>query len=362
MLALDGIDPVEAKQRRKSEAFERRALTFRTLSEDFVVAPENKNRAERTISDRNWMLKKHLLPRLESKVITEITSAEIRQCLRDIQSQTSRATGPVAKVDEKKRGNRTANHCHEFLKVIFGWAVEEERIESNPAGFRKMFDDKAAKRAEMPERSLRLIWEALERQKETGLEEATAIALQLHFVTLQRPNEIAKAQREDLDLDNAVWRIPESRNKTGVVYTVPLSELAVKLFTRACELSECEWVFPRPDKRRHIASNTLSKRFGKLRDRLEDGGHKLGDVTLYDGRRLGRTRLEERLGFQSDIAEQVISHGSKGGFSQHYNVADRMKKVAKAHEAWTAELLRIIDRQEAAGNVISIRQKAEMQS
>ncbi len=59
--------------------------------------------------------------------------------------------------------------------------------------------------------------------------EISIIAIQLCFVTLQRPNEIVKAHRDDFHFKENVWRIHPDRNKTDQWYEVPLSELAVEI-------------------------------------------------------------------------------------------------------------------------------------
>jgi hypothetical protein len=66
----------------------------------------------------------------------------------------------------------------------------EDRCESNPASFRKLFDDTPVRRIGMlNDQRLRTIWLALEEEAAKGWGTATAIACQLAFLTLQRPNE-----------------------------------------------------------------------------------------------------------------------------------------------------------------------------
>jgi len=57
----------------------------------------------------------------------------------------------------------------------------------------------------------------------------TCAALRLAPLVFVRPGELRAAQWQEIDLDDAVWRIPGERMKTGAAHIVPLSSQAVAL-------------------------------------------------------------------------------------------------------------------------------------
>jgi hypothetical protein len=287
--------------------------------------------------------------------------------VRAIQRKASKTHGPVQGVEEGKRGNRIANQCHSLMGLILGWAVNEDMLDANPAATGKIFDDRATQRCMMPDAALKTIWLALDEEKQSGLGRGkgkgtgrgTAIALQLCYLTLQRPNEVASAEAQDFNWRTATWRIPASKTKTNEPYDVPLSPLAVELWREAFKISGALFAFPQKrGKGDHVAPRDLGHRYCALRDRLlAAGASELNGVQLYDGRRLGRSLLTSRLGITREIAERVINHAQPRDMASRYDVADRSADVRRAHEAWASELKQIVYRQEPTPNVVRIGER-----
>nr|WP_253910970.1 tyrosine-type recombinase/integrase [Xanthomonas phaseoli] len=57
----------------------------------------------------------------------------------------------------------------------------------------------------------------------------TVIALRLMLLTFVRTVELRNAQWSEIDLDQAIWRIPAERMKMREPHIVPLSKQAVEL-------------------------------------------------------------------------------------------------------------------------------------
>jgi integrase len=53
--------------------------------------------------------------------------------------------------------------------------------------------------------------------------------IKICLITGQRLGEVSGMTRTELDLDRKLWSLPGSRTNNGVLHTVPLSDLAVKL-------------------------------------------------------------------------------------------------------------------------------------
>jgi integrase len=339
-LTLDLVDPVEARRDARRDAKERKARTFQALSVDFMAAAENRKLAARTVSERQWVLDKHILPRLGGRPVEDLRVSDIRACVRSVQE----AVQGGKRDDEGASGNRMANVAHGLMRRVFNWAIEEGRCEANPAAFRKIFADQPEKRiGALTDNHLREIWLALDGEAAKGWGPATALAIQICLVTLQRPNEVVTAHKDDFDWGAKLWRVPASKTKTKATYEVPLSDFAVELFKRAFVLSRSPWAFPADCRKRPLAPNALSHRFAKMRRRLVKA--KLlptGDIQLYDGRRFGRTRLVQKLGVSEHVAERVINHAPDRSMARRYDVGDYTGEVRRAHNAWTNQLRLIV--------------------
>tara|TARA_R110000787_G_scaffold14348_17_gene44421 strand:+ start:19727 stop:21052 length:1326 start_codon:yes stop_codon:yes gene_type:complete len=348
--AQGGPDPKALRLQCAEEAARKQADTFAALAEAYLAAPEKASLSARTTEQRRSNLDLHILPSLGARPVSTLRRADVKALIRDIQQ----VAGKGAPEDENGclPGARVANICHGIVRTIFNWAIEEDRVEHNPADFKKVFRDDPVKPSLMPDDAVRVVWRALQAEigdcdKRRGC--GTALAIQLCFATLQRPNEVITARKSDLDFKNRLWRIPAGRSKTNKVYEVPLSPLAVDLFRQALQLHDGEWVFPRRDDGGPVNRHELSQRWGRMRDRLvkaaaEAGGQSpLEGVRLYDARRLGRTSMVMRLGIPAEIAERCIHHAPDRSMAVRYDVGDRSGLVRAAMEQWAELLLRVVE-------------------
>ena len=73
----------------------------------------------------------------------------------------------------------------------------------------------------------------------------TRAALKLMVILFVRTRELIEAKWEELDLENAIWRIPAERMKLRVEHLVPLPKQALALFDELKQFrGESEYVFP----------------------------------------------------------------------------------------------------------------------
>ena len=348
-VAKGGADPKRFREQKAREAAAARANTFAALAEAFMAAPEKKALSRSTRAQRRENLDLHILPAIGAKPIATLTRADVKQMVRDIQAKAAKGAG----TDEEGRlpGARVANVCHGIVRSVFNWAMEEERAETNPGAFRKLFADDPVRRSLMEDEAVRLAWASLEAEKaaKTPRGWASAVAIQLCFATLQRPLEVISARKVDVDTEKGLWRIPAGLTKTNQVYEVPLSPLACGLFKAAMEKSGSDWVFPKTAGEGHMERHDLSQRWGRLRDRharaakAREEKSPLEGVTLYDARRLGRTAMVRRLNVAQDIAEACINHAPDRGIAVRYDVGDRSGLIRAAMNQWAALLEDIIE-------------------
>ncbi|MEX1251734.1 MAG: hypothetical protein WEA77_11130 [Hyphomonas sp.] len=362
-MALGGADPVTQRRQAKADARKQQQATFQALADRFMAAPEKSPPmlSHRTYNERERLLREHILPTLGKKLFPEITKAEVRQLIRDIQARA--AKHPRA-LTASNPGAKLANECQGVIRAIYGWAIAEDLIEVNPAAFRKLFKDTPDRRAAMPEEALRLVWAALsadlegkpsvrsardEERERMQRGAPSALAIMLHAVTLQRPAEIVAAKRDQFDWTpgRELWRIPAGQTKTNEVYEVPLSPLAATLFRKALSLHSHAWVFPNEAGDGPIRHDGPKQRWIRVRERSVAAARKkeesspVAGVQLYDCRRLGRTLMVDRLGISPAIAEACINHAPDRSMQNRYYVGNTSAEVRRAMDLWGAEVERI---------------------
>jgi integrase len=77
-----------------------------------------------------------------------------------------------------------------------------------------------------------------------GQEGVAARALEFLILTAARTGEIIGARWDEVDLDERVWVIPETRMKAGREHRVPLSGPALAILKKMNEIRESDFVFP----------------------------------------------------------------------------------------------------------------------
>lgn len=97
--------------------------------------------------------------------------------------------------------------------------------------------------------------------------------VQLLLLTGARKNELLKARWSDVNLEQKVWHIPDS--KTGKPRYVPLSADAVKVIEGLVEIPGCPWLLPNPLTLKPYSD--IKRAWDKAR--TEAG---LGDLRIHD--------------------------------------------------------------------------------
>lgn len=235
-----------------------------------------------------------------------------------------------------KRGARTvANDVLRWLKRMFNYAIKRHVIEINPAMAFDLEDaggkEEGRKRWLSADELVKLF--AAMRQA-TGFSVENGLAIKLLLLLAVRKTELIAARWAEFDLDNAVWKLPSTRTKTGSAIDIPLPAVAVEWLRELERLACCSaWVLPaRKMQERmlpHIAESTLSVALAKIK-------HGIEPFTIHDLRRTARTHLEA-LGVAPHIAERCLNHKIKG-VEGIYNRHDYFEERKAALDALAALL------------------------
>lgn len=348
-MAEGAEDLVMRRQLERLDAQQSQKATFGALADAYIKRCIRTGRKKTTIIGYQHLLDCHLLPRFGNTPLKAIRRGHIRDALHDIREEA--ATKKNARDSSKGQpGARTANAAHTLLKAIYSWAMDrDETLLSNPAAFKKLFNDRSPRRKEITPAAVQAMWKALEEAcvaSNVSSGPQIPLAMMLHAATLQRPSEVLRAERNHVDLEAAIWTIPAGEGKANRHdQIVPLSPLAVDLFQRAMNVHDGQWIFAslignqrkgqeKTPRLQPPSSQAISKRWARMRRALRATCPDLSNTVCYDLRKWGRTRIEHSLGYSQRVAEACIGHTQSDHISVLYDVADLSTKVREAMNDW----------------------------
>lgn len=235
-LVKQGISPTEqqkaqkranleaAREQARQEEEKQAALahTFEAIARDWH---EQKNcQLKPKTRQAKWnSLVNHVFPEIGLTPITDISRKELVALVRDI---------------EVKVSSFSAGRVGERISEVFSFAQDSGLIDGNPAtrlksvlkphtiAHRKMLPTE-----QMPKllRLLTLEPEVKETRPTGQCHEVTRAAMLFTILTAARQNEVRLATWDEIDYENALWRIPGEHMKMKRPHTVPLTRGALDI-------------------------------------------------------------------------------------------------------------------------------------
>jgi integrase len=205
-LKLEGIEPSVAKRAERAEAIAAKVDTFAALAAKFDEL--NPQLSESDQSGRRVYLARYILPRIGKKHFKDVTTYEIRQLVRDVQQA-------IANSDRAQKAGWTgqdgANLCQFIIRRIYTFAVAEKWTTENPASFEQISPNNREKRYEKFDcSSFAALWNLNYERVVSGRDRInTALSTLIYLATLQRPIDIARSRRQDIDLEKSLWIVPQ---------------------------------------------------------------------------------------------------------------------------------------------------------
>lgn len=309
---------------------ERKAETFGQMFEQWMTRYAEP-RLARAGTDR-IIYRNHLEPNIGRTVLGALNRQEIARLRDDIAAKAT----PL-----------TSNSAIGLVSRVLNWAVDEGKIEVNPAArLRKAGTSKPRERVLAPS-SLKTFWNGLAAmetmsgehvalgEKGRMLSTETRTILRLLLLTGQRRTEVTGTRKEELQLvgEEPVWTIPGERTKNGLLHRLPLPPLAAAEFRKAVDASPktSEYVFASPgDHRHHITPLAVTRAMARFVDELI-----IPKVSPHDLRRTVGTELA-RLGIPLHVRSLVLNHSpqSRGVTDAVYNRYAYDKEKREALTAW----------------------------
>ncbi|SMF39917.1 tyrosine-type recombinase/integrase [Pseudogulbenkiania subflava] len=246
-----------------------------------------------------------------------------------------------------KRGAPSiANDTLRWTRRMFDYAIKRHMIEHNPASAFDVNDAGGKEEARdrwLTRDELAKLLAAMKEAK--GFSRENDLSIRLLLLLCVRKMELCAARWEEFDFDDAVWRLPGERTKTGAPIDIPLPILAIEWLQELRQLSEpSSWVLPaRKMQHRmlpHIHEGTIGTALGKLKPHMPG----VPAFTVHDLRRTARTHLAD-LGIDPVVAERCLNHKIKG-VEGIYNRHDYFNERCDALNKWAA-MLGALDKGEA---------------
>ena len=157
-----------------------------------------------------------------------------------------------------------------------------------------------------------------------------ARALQFTILTAARSGEVRMADWAELDLDGALWTVPEGRMKAGIEHTVPLTDAAIAILAATPEAERKGLVFPGATIGKPMSDMTLAAVLKRM---------KRTDITVHGFRSTFRDWAGEESTHAREVIENALAHQLEDKAEAAYARGTQLLKRRKLMTDWEAYLL-----------------------
>ncbi|KHT31881.1 tyrosine-type recombinase/integrase [Pectobacterium carotovorum] len=326
-LLVQGIDP-KAEQK-EVQAESAGAYTFETVARQWHA------------SNKRWgdYHRSRVIRYLEMYIFPEIGASDIRKL------KTSHLLAPIKAVDASGKHD-VAQRLQQRITAIMRYAVQNDYIESNPAGDMAgaLTTTKARHYPALP--SIRFP-EFLSRLAAYRGRLLTRCAVELMLLTFVRSSELRFARWREFDFDSAEWRIPAQREEIeGVRYSyrgmkmkeehvVPLSNQALAVLEKLRALSgDNPRLFPSDHNPEKVMSeNTVNSALRTM------GYDTKTEVCGHGFRTMARGALGESGLWSDDAIERQLSHSERNNVRAAYIHTSEYLDERRLMVQWWADYL-----------------------
>jgi integrase len=315
-MLLDGRDPLDEKeqQRVSRKVASAKSKTFMECAEAYIDAHRAGWRNAKHAAQWTSTLETYAEPVFKDISISSIDTALVMKVLEPIW----------------KTKTETATRVRGRIESVLDWAtVSGYRTGENPARWKGHLDHLLPKRSKVQkvEHHPALPYSDAPEFMKTLRSQAgiAARALEFLILTATRTNETIGARWDEINIENRIWTIPESRMKTGREHRVPLSAQAVKILKHMQSDSTGEFVFPGQRDGNPMSNMVflqLLKRMGR------------SDITAHGFRSTFRDWVGETTQYPREVAEAALAHTVKNKAEAAYARGDLFEKRAKMMQDW----------------------------
>lgn len=291
-LVAEGKSPALLKSRQKSQTKE--AKTFGAWAEKWL---NGHDMAESTRDMRRSVYERDVRGKFENRLLSEITSKDVRDLAEKIVERGAPAT---------------AVHAREIVLMVYRWATDRGENVSNPAeSVRPTTIAKFSPRDRaLTPGEIKLFYHYLDRVQSSPVIRA---ACKLLLLTMVRKGELIGATWDEVNFTSGVWTIPKERMKRRNPHNVYLSQQALDIFVALRTFcGGSRYVLPsRYDPDEMMSKATFNRVMAAVCTLAADNGEELESFGPHDLRRTASTLLHEA-GYNSDWIEKCLAHEQRG--------------------------------------------------
>jgi integrase len=329
-VALGSYPTLSLKQARDAAQALRDAAALKTVTvnecyKDWIKHIKREYKSPKQVEQR---LDLHLIPTFGARTLVSITRAEIATHLKSIA-----ATAPVQ-----------ANRVLTDTKLLFNYAIDSGWLENSPAerirpkaiGGKEKSRNRVLTDDELVEliSILRNNW-SIARQKTTGFDEKTRLALALALLTGQRSQEIRSINTKHITW--RTWTQPVEVTKTDTEMKVYLNYGITLILNYAFK---------------HYGSTPFKGMAGQTLSHATRYMKFANGFTPHDLRRTMRTRMAD-LGVMPHIGEKCLNHKLTGVLAV-YDRGEYAQEKKAAWYAWTRYLISLIKKAPRLGGLETV--------
>lgn len=312
-LLAEGIDPSQAKRDDHHAKTAAACHTFEAMARQWLSKTKTE-RAESTQLKNTAWLEKNIFPDIGSMPISAIKPRDVLAALRKIE-----ARGAI----------ESAHKIKQLCGQVFRFAVASGLAE------RDVTADLRDALAAVPGTHYAAITEPkqvgglLRSIFDYGGHPYAVAALKLAPLLFVRPGELRAAEWAEIDLDDALWRIPGSKMKMNFDHLVPLSSQAIELLRGMHTMSGGgRYIFPSiRTQERCMSENTVNAA-------LRSMGYTKEVMTGHGFRAMARTIMDEVLGERIDLIEHQLAHAVKDPNGRAYNRTSHLPARREMMQRW----------------------------
>jgi integrase len=259
-------------------------------------------------------LKTYACPKLGKRKISELTSADVLSVLTPI--WTSKP--------------ETARRLKQRISVVMQWAIAKGFRADDPAA---ALNSALPKNSQKPQHRKFIpydqVTECLNVVNASKASQSTKLAIELLILTGVRSGDVRGATWSEIDFDRSVWAIPGPRMKMKEAFSIPLSQRALEILTKAKNLTDgSELIFPGSKWGRPLSDMTLSKLIKEL-------GF---DADIHGFRTSIRMWVQEKTNTPFDVAEAILAHKVGNKVTAAYARSELLEKRRDVMEGWSSYL------------------------
>lgn len=310
----DGIDPIEQRKvaRSKLRAEQAKAITFRQAAAAYIAAHEHGWKNAKHAAQWTSTLETYAYPKIGGLHVRDVDDAHVMEILTPIWTTKT----------------ETASRLRGRIEKVLDWAIASKyRDGPNPARWKGNLDVRLAQpskvasvqhHAALPYDEMGNFMAELRKVEGMG-----ARALEFSILTASRSGEVRGATWAEIDLDKALWVIPEARMKAGKEHHVPLSPDAVALLKALPRLGDSPYLFP--GTKGQLSDMTLTaalKRMGRT------------GLTAHGFRSTFRDWAAERTNYPREVCEHALAHQLKDKAEAAYQRGSLFDKRRGLMDDW----------------------------